>query len=113
MLAGETIEHPWLGVSGRDLTPALARERGTAVQSGVLVEESAAGSPAQAGGIRRGDILVSVDGQAVRSMDELGDRLDPAHRPGDTVVLGLARGAARLDIPVPLGAWPESLRATR
>jgi S1-C subfamily serine protease len=111
MVAGETIVHPWIGVRGQDLTPALARQRGATVQSGVAIEEAMTGGPALAAGVLSGDVLVSLAGEPIRSMDELGDRLDKVHRAGETVVVGVARGAQRLELSVTLAPWPERLPA--
>lgn len=112
MIAGETIQHPWLGIRGNTLTPANARERGLALQGGVLIAEAMPESPASAIGLQVGDVLVAVDGQPIQTMDDLGERMDRANRPGDRVVLGIARGAQRLELGVTLGAWPESLPPT-
>src|SRR5262245_24663115 len=52
MVAGETIEHPWLGIAGNDVTPTLVRERRLNVSEGALVASVEPGSPAQAAGIQ-------------------------------------------------------------
>jgi S1-C subfamily serine protease len=113
MVAGERIVHPWIGIRGQDLTPTLARQRGTAVQSGVAIEEAMSGGPAQAAGVQAGDVLISLGGQPLRSMDELGERLDKVHRAGETVAVGVARGAQRLELHVTLAPWPDALPAAR
>ena len=113
MLAGQIIEHPWLGISGGDVTASVARERGLTARDGVLIDEAIDESPAGKAGILRNDVLVSVNGQAVRNMDELGERLDRDFNPGETVTLGVARGRERLDVPTKLGTWPERLPASR
>ena len=113
MIAGETVEHPWLGVSGEDITPAVARERRLTVRSGVRIAETVAESPAERAGVKAGDLLQSIDGEPVRSMDELGERLDRDGRPGQTVTLGVIRGAQQLDLSVTLAAWPQTLPRSR
>jgi S1-C subfamily serine protease len=113
MVAGESIQHPWLGISGQDVTPALARDRKLPVQSGIRIAETVAESPAALAGLRADDLLTAVNGEVVRSMDELGDRLDGGGRPGDTVTLGILRGSQRLDVPVTLGTWPAVIPPSR
>jgi putative serine protease PepD len=54
---------PWLGVSGLDET--------TADGGGASVERVSAGSPAARAGLARGDVITTLDGQAVRSMATL------------------------------------------
>src|SRR3990170_175998 len=51
MLAGATVAHPWLGIAGQELTPALARQLDLAAERGVYVTVVAADSPAQAAGL--------------------------------------------------------------
>jgi S1-C subfamily serine protease len=113
LVAGETVEHPWLGISGQDITPSIARERRLPVQSGIRIAETLEQSPAAAGGLRPDDVLTTVNGRPVRSMDELGERLDGEGRPGDMVTLGILRGGEKLDLTVTLGTWPSSLPASR
>ncbi len=113
MVAGETIEHPWLGIQGNDVTPVVARERGLGVSAGALVAGVEPGSPAQVAGLRAGDVLVALGGQPVRTMDDLGEVMDRVHRPSETATLGVVRAGQRLDLPVTLAPWPDRLRPAR
>lgn len=107
MLAGEDVEHAWLGIAGNDITPAIARDRRLPEQYGILVVEASDNSPAQRGGIRNGDIITAIAGQPVRTMDELSDWLGRGN-PGDEVSMAVTRGTLRLDLKVTLGVWPEA-----
>lgn len=109
MIAGKTVEHAWIGISGGDVTPALVRERRLPVAQGILVADTVEGGPAQAAGVQAGDVLVSIGGHTLTSMDELGVRLDKVHEPGETVPVGIMRGKDRMELQVTLGAWPERL----
>jgi S1-C subfamily serine protease len=111
MIAGQQIEHSWLGVSLSEVTPAVARSKRLAVSAGVLVEDVVADSPARRGGLQGGDVITAVDGRTVHSADELGDQVDRDKGPGDVVVLSVVRDRERLELPVTLGAWPEPLPA--
>src|SRR4051794_16783817 len=46
LMAGATVEHPWLGISGRDVTPSNKSELGVTADHGVLVIEVLPSSPA-------------------------------------------------------------------
>ena len=70
---------------------------GLSQESGVLVISLEANGPARAAGVRDGDIIVSLDGHAVASLDDL-HRLLTEDRIGTTVTLGLLRGVERLDV---------------
>ncbi len=86
-----------LGLAVRPLTPQ-ERRQGEADQ-GLLVEEVASG-PAARAGIRPGDVIVSINGQPVDSLDRLRSQLDHA---GKNVALLVQRGDQRLFVPINLG----------
>jgi S1-C subfamily serine protease len=78
----------------------------------VEVVEVVPGSPAARAGIRPEDLIVAVDGDAVRGVDDL-QRLMTAERIGTPVSLAVVRGSAALElelVPRELGAEPPALR---
>ena len=125
MLAGKTVSHPWLGIAGEDVTPALARDLDLSVQSGAYVTIVSAGSPAQEAGLRGafrseseaqrsgsqpqggGDVIVAVDGHDITSVDELASYLDSQKKVGDTVTLTVIRGGEKLSLEATLAEWPS------
>ncbi len=64
-----------LGVVVQPLSPALAEALGDAPPGGVLVAEVAEGSPAAKAGIRPGDVILKLDGEAVGSTGRLRNRI--------------------------------------
>ncbi len=105
-VAAELIRHgrvrrARLGVSAAP-TPigrALAAQLGLAASAGVRVTDVAAGSPAEAGGIRPGDIVVFLDGAAVPTLSTL-QRLLTAERIGRTLRAVVIRRGERLELSV-------------
>ena len=101
----------FLGIRSEDVTPQLAAANGLSVQSGALVagfaQDTAGTSPAQAAGLRVGDIIVAVDGQAVASGSDLASALF-SKAPGTRVTLTVVRGSSQLTIPVTLGERPTN-----
>jgi S1-C subfamily serine protease len=107
----QLIEHgrvlrPTMGVQ---LAPDhLARQAGL---EGVLVMEVVPGSGAHKAGlrptvrtgrqVRLGDVIVTINGKAVRRVDDLLNTLEQ-HRPGDTLTLGLQRDGAATEVQVTL-----------
>ena len=70
MVANETVQHPWLGVTQTvDLPSAFARQKG--ISGGASVYAVATGSPAERAGISASDVIVSLDGAAVGSAGAL------------------------------------------
>ena len=87
-----------LGVSVRPLRPEEAKQLGSVASNGLLVEESS-GAAAEAG-IQAGDVILSFNGQAVQSADQLKTLIAKAG--GNAAVL-IQRGRNRLFVPVELG----------
>jgi serine protease Do len=85
--AGDESGRPSLGMTLRDLTPAMAERmelpRGT---RGALVTDVEAGEAAEDAGLGRGDVIVSVNGQAVDGVDAFEKAIDAA-RPATRVRL--------------------------
>ncbi|HEX9098804.1 MAG TPA: trypsin-like peptidase domain-containing protein [Candidatus Dormibacteraeota bacterium] len=76
----------YLGVSIRDLTPAIAAQVGISATAGPLVWAVQAGSPAEQAGITRLSVITAVGGMAVDSSATLGDALH-AYKPGASVAI--------------------------
>ena len=87
-----------LGVAVRPLRPEEAKQLGAAANNGLLVEES--GGAAAEAGIQAGDVILSFNGQAVQSADQLKSLIAKAG--GNAAVL-IQRGKNRLFVPVELG----------
>ena len=52
MESGQTVSHPWLGIAGVDITPAVAKEASIDAQKGVYVTLVSAGGPASKAGLK-------------------------------------------------------------
>ncbi|GBD09040.1 hypothetical protein HRbin22_01287 [Candidatus Thermoflexus japonica] len=81
---------------GASPTPAPART------AGLLILEVEPGGPADRAGLVRGDLLLEVDGEPVRSLTDLRAILG-RHRPGDTVSVTVQHGDERRTRTVTLG----------
>jgi putative serine protease PepD len=100
---GATGTQAYLGVSSQTVDATTATSLGLSQATGAYVTLVDAGSAADKGGIRVGDVIVSVDGTAVGSSGDLGSAVQ-AHKPGEAVTLGLVRGSQRLSAQVTLGS---------
>ena len=90
-----SVRRAYLGVSTSD------PERG----SGALVVEAVPGAPAAAGGLRAGDVILSIDGRRVRDSDDVAAAIED-ERPGQRVEIGYRRGEATRSLEVRLGVRP-------
>ncbi|HAA76885.1 TPA: hypothetical protein DCE37_17390 [Candidatus Latescibacteria bacterium] len=65
----------YLGISYQTLSPAMADALGTGTGSGVLINEVHADSPAEKAGLKRGDVIVSIDSGKVANEDDFRSRI--------------------------------------
>jgi serine protease Do len=98
---GEVPARPRLGIA---VAPAhvarrLRRSVGLPERDGILVRAVEDGGPADGAGVKQGDLIVSVAGTAVTTVDELAGTLQGAAA-GATVELALVRGADELTVSV-------------
>ncbi|MFO0582796.1 MAG: trypsin-like peptidase domain-containing protein [Anaeromyxobacter sp.] len=69
------VHHALVGLSAQGVTPALAAALGLPRSRGVIVADVAPGGPADAAGVRAGELLVSIDGRPMDGMSDLGKAL--------------------------------------
>jgi serine protease Do len=96
----------YLGLYPQDVTPALAKQFGLAQPSGALVGEVEPDTPAARAGLKRGDVIVAMNGQAVASANDLRLRVSET-APGTTIKLQISRDGKTQDVSVALGELPE------
>jgi S1-C subfamily serine protease len=114
------VEHAYLGVEMQAITQELAETVNLPVDAGVLIARVAEGSPAAEAGLEGGDqsvivdgrsyvlggdIVVSADGQAMTTPDDLRTMI-MEKRPGESVTLDIRRGDMQRTVNVTLGQQP-------
>jgi S1-C subfamily serine protease len=116
-LAGEPLARPYIGIRYRQINVKLQKEKSLPVSAGALIGpatnqdgSSAPGvtpdSPAEAAGLREGDIIVRIETIDIDAEHPLDATLT-SYRPGQTVTLTVLRGSVSLQIQVTLGTRPE------
>ena len=96
-MADGRFRRAYVGIAGgpRPLPPRLARELGQS--AGVEIVEVVDASPAARAGLRAEDLIVSIDGRPIASVDEL-HRLMVSDAIGRTLAVSVIRGGRRLSV---------------
>ncbi|MDY6770769.1 MAG: trypsin-like peptidase domain-containing protein [Candidatus Nanohaloarchaea archaeon] len=118
-----SYEHPWIGVEGRDITPAIANAMGLQEARGFLVIDVVSGSPADRAGLQGGnnpavvrgmnvtlggDVIVGIGGQPVRKINDILNFLAKDAEVGDTVSLTVIRDDQRRELSLTLAQRPDT-----
>jgi serine protease Do len=120
-------DHPYLGISGATLNSALAQAMNLkADQRGALVESVTPGSPADKAGLHGstqqatvsgisatigGDVITAIDGQPVKTFDDVVSYLARSTSVNQTVTLTILRDGKEQTVKVTLLARPASTSA--
>jgi serine protease Do len=96
----------YLGVSTQGVTADMAFQLGLPVDQGAYVFATTGGGPAADAGIRQGDVIVAVNGQAVNSSDELGAVLQQLQPDEQVPVEVVDPDGSHRTIDVTLGTRP-------
>jgi serine protease Do len=100
----------YLGVYIQDVTPDIAKAFNFNGNSGVLIGDVSANTPGARAGLKKGDVIVKLDGQPVNSANDL--RLNISQMaPGTNVKLAVWRDGKVSDFTVTLGELPEKTTA--
>lgn len=101
------IIRPWMGVYwGGDVDEALAQQLQLPVTYGVLIQGSAAQSPAAQAGIRRGDVIIAMGGKKIATFNDLR-RTIFEYNVGDEVELIIIRDGQEIKRSVILAELPK------
>jgi serine protease DegQ len=100
-----SVTRGWIGVEVQEITDELAESFGMADTSGALIAGVQRGSPADRGGVRPGDVLLTVAGTPVRDPQAMLE-LIAALAPGQTVAFTFRRQARLISLLIRVGKRP-------
>ena len=107
-----TIVRPWLGLKGQSVSFDIAKAQGLERPLGVIVSEVYEDGPADIAGLRRGDLVLTIDDREV--FDERGLKFLAATKsPGEDVELQVLRGGEERSLLVELAPPPGASEAER
>ncbi|MCI0918280.1 DegQ family serine endoprotease [Pseudomonas stutzeri] len=100
------VSRGWLGVAIQEVNRDLAESFGLERPAGALVAQVMDGGPAAKGGLRVGDVILSVDGHAIDMSADL-PHLIGAIKPNTKAKLEIVRDGERETLTVQIGALPD------
>jgi len=96
---------PRLGIDAEDVSGQLGAFFGAPDGEGILVRDVNSGSPAEKAGVKAGDVITSLNGERIRSVGELREKLSAKRDEKDrTVKLGVLRNKSEISLTVELPA---------
>lgn len=101
------VTRGWLGVGIQPLTPELAKSFGVSADEGILVNQVMPKSPAEAAGLKIGDVILSVDGKPMKDARQL-QRLIGEAEIGRTIEIVVLREKAKRTLKIQVGELPAS-----
>jgi Do/DeqQ family serine protease len=105
---GQKIVRPWLGATFQNVSQDIADSLGFARPEGALITALHPESPLALAGLRRGDVVVAIDGKLLEGAKEVGYYIATAHV-GETRIIEYRRGPASRQTKITLIAAPETV----
>jgi S1-C subfamily serine protease len=114
------IDRAYLGITSARITKQLAEDLNLPSDQGALVQDVVPGGPAERAGIRGGrtslgggiqaggDLIVAIDGKAIRNPNDIATAID-TKKPGDKIVVTVVRAGKKRDVTVTLGKRPSQV----
>ena len=117
------FHHPWMGISGSDVDPELAKVRGLNSSKGFLIATVIEGSPADDAGLLGitetkeidgreyaldGDIIVKIDDKVVRNISDILIHLQREKSVGDEMIMTINRDGSIIEATLVLGERPQN-----
>ncbi|MDD2375920.1 MAG: trypsin-like peptidase domain-containing protein [Clostridia bacterium] len=99
LLINKKISRPYIGLAGFNLDTKTAEKN--SLVAGVYVQKVSANTPAQKAGIKNGDIITSIDGKSIETMEALNE-IKNTKKVGDKIILKIYRQKQYVDIEVTL-----------
>ena len=117
------FHHPWMGISGSDVDPDLAKIRELNSSKGFLIATVIEGSPADAAGLQGvtitkeidgreyaldGDIIIKIDDIVVRKISDILIHLQREKSIGDELIMTVNRDGTMIEAVLVLGERPQN-----
>ena len=119
VIDGGEPEHAWIGITGRDLTPAMAKALDLEGRRGVVIAGLEEDGPAAKGGLkaadgaearvpRGGDLIIAINGRPVQDMADVS-RAIASRRVGESITVTVLRDGQEKTVTLRLEDRPASI----
>ena len=105
ILTNGKVVRAYMGILPQDMTPDMAKAFGQKEARGVVVGDVTPNSPAQEGGIQRGDILLDVDGKPISDSNQLRMSISMM-QPGTNIKVKVLRNGSERELSLKLAEMP-------
>jgi len=105
ILKNGKVTRAYLGIYPQDVTPRIAKAFGEKAPGGVLVGDVSPNSPAEAAGLRRGDIIVEVNGKPMTDSNQLRMTISMM-QPGSAAKLKVVHDGSQRELTIKLHELP-------
>lgn len=107
------FERNWMGIDGRDLTPALAEAMGIASPQGVVLTHIVRGGPADQAGLVKGDVVLRVRGRRIDHYSVLIEQIQETPTGSRLPLTVRSQGGQVRDVSVQILAFGETEKGSR
>ncbi|NPV90802.1 MAG: PDZ domain-containing protein [Firmicutes bacterium] len=101
LISSGRVSHPFMGVSVSSVDSEMAQRLGMSGTGGAIVQQVVAGSPAQKAGITQGDVILAINGNPVKTPDDVVEQI-AGYSVGEQVTVKLLRDGGEMEIKVTL-----------
>ncbi len=103
LIEHQTVKRPYIGIYGSSVDSTTAKRYN--LPEGIYIEDVEKDSPAEKAGLKTSDIITKIEGNDVKSVNEL-NKIKYTHNIGDTVTLSVYRNNENIDIEILLAETP-------
>lgn len=108
LIEGKEVLYGWLGVNIQEIDQELADYFGLPDTKGVLVANALAGSPAEKGGLKEGDVIRTYDGKQIKNLSDLVTNVGHT-KIGKKVKMDILRDKRHQTLTITIGKRPEDI----
>lgn len=109
---GKKVERAWLGVSLLPVKQLLSAGYDIYIPEGGIINKIIKDSPAEKAGLKRGDVIISMDGQEIKDDEDLFAAVY-RKKPGEKTFIEYVRDGKKKNVSAVLGLRPQNISSAK